>query len=258
MQLTNLRRICRPFVPSRIRFGLARWWSSWDPDFKKSCELGFWKARLAEKRIEDTPGYYKKFMMDMGGVADQTFFDGLVCVDVGCGPRGSLNWLDNARVCIGVDPLADAYMQFGIATHPMVYLSCPVEHVPLPSGYVDVVFAMNALDHVDDLQAACKEIRRILKPGGWFIGSLNLNEPRSITEPWTLTEDFLARELFRDCTREFYKVRPKTAPDLYRYFYAPCPEEILNQPGPKALWCRMRTPTITNGSSFSEARVRAD
>ena len=240
-QLNRLRAVARPFVPAAVRLRLALWLSRIDPAFKKNSELSFWVSRLKEEGCPaNEPGYYAKFMMDMGGIADPSFFDDKVCLDIGCGPRGSLTWLANARARIGVDPLADAYMEFGIGRHPMVYLACGVEQVPLPSRYVDVVFSMNSLDHVDDIKAACREIRRILKPGGHFIASLNLDEPRSITEPWTLSEAFLAKNLFRGWTREFYELRPKCDPDLYRYFYTDCPQHLMNRAGPKALWCRMR------------------
>lgn len=242
MQLCRLRSLIRPFVPSGLRSRLAIWWARRDPGFKSHCELAFWAERLQDKRPENEPGYYKKFMMDMGGITEQRFFDDLICLDIGCGPRGSLNWMSNARARIGLDSLAEEYMQFGIAAHPMSYLWCSSEDIPLPSRYVDVVFAMNALDHVDNLKRTCADIRRVLKPGGWFIGSLNLNEPRSITEPWTLTEEFLAKHLFDGWRKEFYEIRPKIQPDLYKYFYMECPPELMNRPGPKALWCRMRVP----------------
>ena len=242
MYLHRLRNLIRPFVPSGLRSWLAIWWARLDPGFKRRCELSFWERRLEESRPEDEPGYYKKFMMDMGGIKDQKFFDDLICLDIGCGPRGSLNWLTNARARIGVEPLAEQYIKFGITSHPIVYLTCGAENMPFPSGSIDVVFSMNSLDHVDDIKATCVEIRRVLKPGGWFIGSLNLDEPRSITELWTLTEAFLAKHLFDGWVKEFYEIRPKVQPDLYKYFYVRCPLELMNRPGPKALWCRMRVP----------------
>ena len=125
----------------------------------------------------------------------------------------------------------------------MIYISAPAEQIPLPSNYVDVVFSMNSLDHVDDVVAACSEIRRILKPGGYFIGSLNLDEPPTLTEPFMLTEEFLERHLFCGWEKEFYKIRPKvddTGQVTYRFFYEDCPSELCEAPGPRALWCRLR------------------
>ena len=211
---------------------------------KQRVELIFWEQKFKAEGEAPRTEYYRKFMMDMGGIEDQSFFDNLICLDIGCGPRGSLTWLTNARAAIGLDPLADQYTRFGIAEHNMIYVSAPAEQIPLPSRYVDVVFSMNSLDHVDDVVAVCSEVRRVLKPGGYFIGSLNLDERKTLSEPFTLTEELLERHLFSGWEKEFYKIRPKPMDDkgnvTYRYFYEDCPKEILEAPGPRALWCRMR------------------
>ena len=207
---------------------------------KNQAELDFWRDWLGRHGTAPATEYYRSFMMAMGGIADQDFFTGRVCVDLGCGPSGSLTWLDNAKAAIGVDPLAESYRQFGIDAHPMLYLACGAERLPFPTGYVDVVFSMNSLDHTDDVPAVCREIRRVLKPGGHFIGSLNLNEPPTSTEPWMLTEELLAEHLFAGWQRQFYKVRPKLEhePDPYRYFHEEPPPNDLPSDGPQALWCR--------------------
>ena len=56
----------------------------------------------------------------------------------------------------------------------------------------------------------------------------------TITEAFTLTEDFLQRHLFRGWEKEFYEIRPRMenlAPfGPYKYFYENCPTNILNKP----------------------------
>jgi SAM-dependent methyltransferase len=211
---------------------------------KNTGELQFWEGWVAENGPGPEPDYYRKFMMDMGDIRDEKFFADRVCLDIGCGPMGSLTWLRNARFAIGLDPLAEAYMRFGIERHSMLYLATSAERIPLPTGYVDIVFSMNSLDHVDQLFAVCKEVRRVLKPGGFFIGSLNLDEPPTLEEPWTLTEELLEEHLFKGWEKQFYKIRPKLHDPShfgpYRYFYEECPKELLNKPGPRSLWCRFK------------------
>ena len=211
---------------------------------KQSGELGFWEGWVAQNGPGPESEYYRKFMMDMGDIRDESFFANRICLDVGCGPMGSLSWLRNARAAIGLDPLADSYMDFGIANQSMVYLAASAEKIPLPSQYVDVVFSMNSLDHVDSFPAACAEIRRVLKIGGFFIGSLNLDELPTIEEPWTLTEELLEEHLFKGWEKQFYKTRPRLNDPAhfgpYKYFYEECPKEILERPGPRALWCRFK------------------
>ncbi len=234
------RRLPRP-VKNLIRDRLLT--SGQRIQLKHDAELDFWKDYVAATGAESEAAYYQKFMTDMGGVTDPRFFDGKVCLDIGCGPRGSLTWLTQAKAAIGLDPLADDYhANFRLDGQPMLYLKCGVEQIPLPSNYVDVVFTMNSLDHVDDPEAACREIRRILKPGGAIIASLNLNEPATVTEPWPLSEDFLHKHLFAGWKREYYEIRPRLNTQghfgPYRYFYEPVPKEYTAYDGPMALWCR--------------------
>jgi len=216
------------------------------PGEKGVHELQFWESWVQDTGPEPETDYYRKFMMDMGHIDDVAFFDGKVCLDIGCGPKGSLTWLSNAKAAIGLDPLVESYMKFGIARHNMLYLAASAERIPLPSGYVDVLFSMNSLDHVDDLDTACAEIRRVLKPGKHFIASLNLNEPATATEPWTLTEPYLRTHLFAGWIEEFAMIRPRLSSNEhfgpYAYFYEECPPELLTAEGPKAMWCRFRKP----------------
>ena len=211
---------------------------------KKKVELDFWQSWLGTHGVGARSAYYRDFMMRMGGVDDISFFDGLVCLDIGCGPMGSLTWLSGAKAALGLDPLAEEYMQFSLEEHDMIYLKSRAEEIPLPSSYVDVVFSMNSLDHVDNLAATCQEIRRVLRPGGYFIASLNLDEPPTPAEPWSLTEDLLATILFVDWERQYYEVRPKLddGGDPYRLFAEAAPPETATFTGPKALWCRFRAP----------------
>ena len=244
----TLRNLVGRMLPESVKAKVRPWTLTRAEKLrrKNDAEMQFWRVWVAEHGSAPETEYYRKFMMDMGDVKDPSFFDGKVCVDIGCGPKGSMTWLTGAKAAIGVDPLGGRYMELGCLDHPMIYLKAGVEELPFADGYVDVLFSMNSLDHVDDFPAACREIRRVVRPGGWFIGSLNLDEPPTITEPLTLTEGLLDRELFSGWRREFHEIRPRLDEDgefaPYRYFYEPCPEEEMRRPGPRALWCRYRKP----------------
>ncbi len=43
------------------------------------------------------------------------------------------------------------------------------EHLPFADGAFDIVFARAVLHHTRDLEAACREFFRVLKPGGLFV-----------------------------------------------------------------------------------------
>ncbi|MDD1776992.1 MAG: hypothetical protein LUQ65_02410, partial [Candidatus Helarchaeota archaeon] len=43
----------------------------------------FWEYWCSEHGVEPETDYYKKFMMDMGDIKDEHFFDGLICINIG-------------------------------------------------------------------------------------------------------------------------------------------------------------------------------
>ena len=114
-------------------------------------------------------------------------------MDIGCGPSGSLEWADVAGKRIGVDPLAREYLWLGAWKQSMKYVACGTEKMPFEDSAFDVVFTFNALDHVDDLDASMREIKRVLKPGGEFICITDCNHQATVTEPTFIPLDFVDR-----------------------------------------------------------------
>ncbi len=84
---------------------------------------------------------------------------------------------------------------------------------------------MNAMDHCADFEVMCKEIRRILKKGGEFYGSFNLEELPSIEEPQRLTEKMICDNLLKYFDIKSYRMRRKgpyyagRGDDVYRDFF---------------------------------------
>jgi ubiquinone/menaquinone biosynthesis C-methylase UbiE len=114
-------------------------------------------------------------------------------LDIGCGPVGSLEWADRARVRVGLDPLVDSYRALGIADHAMRYVAAQAECMPFADGSFDIVSSFNSLDHVDDLDETIAEITRLLAPGGRFLLLVEVNHPPTLTEPITLGWDVVDR-----------------------------------------------------------------
>jgi SAM-dependent methyltransferase len=167
---------------------------------------------------------------------------GKVVADFGCGPRGSLVWATSPSLRIGIDVLADRYAdEFtdNIISHGMIYLKCTERVIPLPSAFCDVVFTLNAIDHVDNFSVMCSEILRILKPGGLFIGSFNLNETPTSCEPQQLDEEAVRNNLLRYLETELYRITKQGAKgNAYGVFFD---GNLSYHPGERAyLWVRAK------------------
>lgn len=151
---------------------------------KREGELSFWHARKAEEGTLRNEHYERYFTGPFE--LETSFFDGKRMLDIGCGPRGSLEWAVNAARRVGLDPLVDDYRGLGIGAHAMEYVCAPAERMPFADGSFDVVSSLNSLDHVDDVRRVAAEIKRALAPGGTFLLITEVgHEPR-----WEEPQDF--------------------------------------------------------------------
>ncbi|MCC0176872.1 methyltransferase domain-containing protein [Waterburya agarophytonicola K14] len=110
----------------------------------------YWYARLFTNQFEISTGFYKDKRV----------------LDIGCGPRGTLEWADMVKERIGLDRYADRYSELGTDKQEMEYISAWAESIPLEDNSFDVVSAFNSLEYMSDISAAFQEIYRVLKPGG--------------------------------------------------------------------------------------------
>ena len=118
---------------------------------KRGYELAYWWSRkLQEGKLANE--HYSWLMTEPFHLQAEAY-RGRRVLDVGCGPRGSLEWCAIAAERVGLDPLADGYRKLGVQRHAMTYCCAPAEAIPFPDEYFDVVICINALDHVDDVGA---------------------------------------------------------------------------------------------------------
>jgi SAM-dependent methyltransferase len=161
-------------------------------DVKGRSELSYWEGR---KRREGTfvNAHYEFLFADHFGLAHD-FFAGKRIVDIGCGPRGSLEWAHMAAQRVGVDPLAESYLELGADEHEMEYVASGAEHIPFADGHFDIVTTINSLDHVDDLGATITELKRVLRPGGTLLLLTDVNHDPNPCEPhdfsWDIVDEF--------------------------------------------------------------------
>lgn len=83
--------------------------------------------------------------------------NGLRLVDIGCGPKPYRAWFEAYCAShVGVDAHAG----------PGIDHVGPAEALPLEDGSFDVALCTQVLQHVDDPSLVCREIHRVLAPGG--------------------------------------------------------------------------------------------
>ncbi len=160
--------------------------------WKEFNELKYWKERKAKEEVL-RHDHYEAFYTTHFGL-EPSFYDGKKILDIGCGPRGSLEWADGAAERCGLDPLADDYAKLGADRHKMTYVAAGSEAMPFENNRFDVVCSFNSLDHVADLGATVTEIKRVLKPGGLFLLLTDVNHDPTPYEPqsfsWDIVEAF--------------------------------------------------------------------
>jgi SAM-dependent methyltransferase len=153
---------------------------------------------------------------------DETSFTGMRVLDVGCGPHGGLVLFRDCER-YGIDHLVAAYKGLGypLERHGVTYVDCKAERTPFADAFFDVVTCVNALDHVDDLEAVIREIARVLKPRGRVLGQFGFHHRPTPTEPIcldhsTLEKAFAAHGLMLR-RREFQARDPVMKEDRFYY-----------------------------------------
>jgi ubiquinone/menaquinone biosynthesis C-methylase UbiE len=166
--------------------------------WKEKNELQYWKDRkLREGELKNY--HYEYFYTNHFGI-DKSFFNNKIILDLGCGPRGSLEWATNVKRKIGLDPLTHKYLLLGASKHSMEYINAPSEKIPLDNNLCDAVFSFNSLDHVENIEKTINEIKRILKPTGIFLLLVEVNHPPTDCEPHELNQ----QQLIKAFSPEFY------------------------------------------------------
>ena len=90
-----------------------------------------------------------------------------VVLDVGAG-AGTLNRYDlKGRVgrIVGVD------LDPRVIANPLLDegFCCPISELPFNDSSIDLAFSIYVLEHIQDPRSFCREIQRVLKPGGIFM-----------------------------------------------------------------------------------------
>jgi len=162
---------------------------------KRQSEFNYWqKVKNTQKILAND--HYKFFFTNYFCLTKKFYFNKKI-LDIGCGPCGSLEWADNVKERIGLDPLVNSYRKLGINNHKMLYVDAGVEHMPFKNNYFDIISSFNSLDHVDNLDLALSEIVRVLKKSGTFLLITDVNHIATMREPiefsWDIKEKIISK-----------------------------------------------------------------
>ena len=97
---------------------------------------------------------------------------------------------DYGESLFGIDPhpypdeTADVLEKYGVKAQ---LYSAPAEQIPLETGSIDCAVAVSSLEFVMDLESACQEISRVLRPDGNFMVITPGQSPLLDLGLWLLT-----------------------------------------------------------------------
>lgn len=171
-------------------------WEKLYQDFVKECDNEECKKQKCLDISWHTtfPRYKKDLYLETNS------FYGMKVLDVGCGANGGLIGFENCDK-YAIDHLYDEYVRIGypLHEHGIKYVNGKSENLPYDSNFFDVIVCVNALDHVDSLDATVKQISRVLKKGGVFLAQLNFRVKPSLCEPIVFEHNAL-KILFESCS----------------------------------------------------------
>jgi SAM-dependent methyltransferase len=104
--------------------------------------------------------------------------DALTLLDIGCGTGANLSLLtqevgkEGRVVALDYSPLALQFARDHLGDLPVSLLRGDATNLPFEDESFDLVTMLDVLEHVEQDEAAVREIHRVLKPGGAFILSV--------------------------------------------------------------------------------------
>lgn len=198
--------------------------------YKRRSELSYWATCFRLEKGQLSHAHYESLFTTIYGLT-RADYQGKKVIDIGCGPRGSLEWATMAAERVGLDPLASKYLGLRTKRHGMTYVNAAAESIPFPDGYFDIVTCLNALDHVDDVWKTIAEIKRITRTGGFFLLSVEIDHPPSNTEPITISELDMGQFRPQFTTVSSFKVGTPGNHNLHGAVLSRQPHYEAGQPG---------------------------
>lgn len=110
-------------------------------------------------------------------------------LDLGCGEGGSCDYFRTLlpeATWIGLD-IADSPEVNARKRQDAAFHTYDGVHVPFEDAHFDLVYSSQVFEHVRYPQELLREVRRVLRPGGYFVGSTSHLEPYHSRSFWNFT-----------------------------------------------------------------------
>jgi 2-polyprenyl-6-hydroxyphenyl methylase/3-demethylubiquinone-9 3-methyltransferase len=141
----------------------------------QKIEYQWWVRYLKKKNpteyLDFKIRYWKKMLGAIEDVVNIQQSDAIL--DAGCGPAGIFIALNNNKV-EAIDPLLDKYINLPVFKPSNFgwtnFRNIPLEALEDKEKY-NVVFCLNAINHVNDIDLCCKNLVDSLKPKGFLVMS---------------------------------------------------------------------------------------
>ena len=154
-------------------------------------DLDFWKKKIKGEGGKLKNSWYQKLFTSQFTIPLGFYTDKKV-LDIGSGPRGTLEWADKAQERIGLDRYAEGYAELGTDEQKMEYVSATAESIPFDDNYFEIISAFNTIEYINEPQIVFQEIKRVLKPGGICLLLCDINtgyqQKNQINSPNDFTE----------------------------------------------------------------------
>lgn len=99
-----------------------------------------------------------------------------IAIDIGCG-TGLITRFIRSSVVIGVDINRWNLQRAKRRIQGASFLQCDVENLPLRDSLADFAISTEVIEHLSQPAQALREIARVMKPNGTFLGSVPSSNP---------------------------------------------------------------------------------
>lgn len=141
-------------------------------------ELWWWKNYLRNKKVVDYTAWKKAYWKNLlePHLSLLHISPNTTIADFGCGPAGVFLFFKKQKIT-AIDPLLYQYEKsiphFAKESHPNVtFVESTIEDYRAKEKY-DVVFCMNAINHVHNIEKSYDVLCRQLNPNGYLVMSID-------------------------------------------------------------------------------------